>query len=306
MNTCILPASQDLRPPGPVPPDLAPFRRAGSADGLPPLCTFSCRPAEDEGQDAAVDDLSGSEKNKAKNGQRKDAINGSQQAVERYARDTQDDRKQTFDETDGRQRDERGEAAWDRNRRYVGRAFAHPAADVTPSATHVVNWIEDNPVVAWGDVAVSTALRRNHHQGEETASSQNRQHHPTYPGEKTSSNPRKGAVKETEADADRRDASRKLERKPGYDDVGGDGTGERGGEETEDKAPARSTERDANNGVEISSEEGLRPAESTNENGSSVGAPAAAPTPAAAVLPDIVGAGGFTEFFPLLETIIGR
>lgn len=35
------PASQDLRPPGPVPPDVVPFRHAGSADEKPPLCLFS-------------------------------------------------------------------------------------------------------------------------------------------------------------------------------------------------------------------------------------------------------------------------
>ncbi|CAM9947482.1 unnamed protein product, partial [Ectocarpus fasciculatus] len=304
-------ASQDLRPPGPVPPDLAPFRRAGSADGLPPLCTFSCRPAEGEGQDAGVGNLSGSEKNTAKNGQRNDAINGSHQAVERYVRDTQDDRNQTFNETVGGQTDECGEAARDRNQRYVGRAFAHPAADVTPSATHVVNWIEDNPVVACGDVAVSAALRRNHHQREgDTASSQKRQRHPVFPGENTSSSTRKSAVKETEADANRRDAYHKRKRKPGYDDVGGDGTGDSGGEEAEDRMSTRSTERDAKNGGDASSEKGLEhteaPVASTDEHGSSVGPPVAESTPAAAVLPDIVGAGGFTEFIPLLETIIGR
>lgn len=35
------PASQDLRPPGPVPPDVAPFRHAGSAREKPSLCAFS-------------------------------------------------------------------------------------------------------------------------------------------------------------------------------------------------------------------------------------------------------------------------
>lgn len=310
-NTYIFQASQDLRPPGPVPPDLAPFRRAGRADGLPPLCVFSCRPAEGEGPDAGVGNLSGSEKNKAKNGNINDAINGSQQPVERNVRDAQDDRNQTLDETDGGQTDERREAARDRNQRYVGRAFAHPAADVTPSATHVINWIEDNPVVAWGDVAVSAAVRRNRHQRErDTASSENRRRHSASSGENTSSNTRKGAVKETEADAHRRDAPHKRERKPGYDDVGGDGTGESGGKEAGDRTPTRSTKRDENKGVEISSREGLEPAEApavlTNESGSSVGALAAAPTPPPAVLPDIVGAGGFTEFIPLLEIIIGR
>ncbi|CAM9137505.1 unnamed protein product [Ectocarpus sp. 6 AP-2014] len=304
-------ASQDLRPPGPVPPDLAPFRRAGRADGLSPLCTFSCRPAEGEGPDAGVGNLSGSEKKKAKNGNRNDAINGSQQPVERNVRDAQDDRNQTLDETDGGQTDERREAARDRNQRYVGRAFAHPAADVTPSATHVINWIEDNPVVAWGDAVVSAALRRNRHQRErDTASSESRRHFSASSGEKTSSNTRKGAVKETEADARRRDAPHKRERKPGFDDVGGDVTGESGGKEAGDRTPTRSTKRDENKGVDVSSGEGLEsaeaPAASTNESRSSVGALAAGPTPAPAVLPDIVGAGGFTEFIPLLEIIIGR
>ncbi|CAM9209978.1 unnamed protein product, partial [Ectocarpus sp. 13 AM-2016] len=302
-------ASQDLRPPGPVPPDLAPFRRAGRADGLPPLCTFSCRLAEGEGPDAGVGNLSGSEKKKAKKGNRNDAINSSQQPVERDVRDAQGDRNQTLDETDGRQTDERREAARDRNQRCVGRAFAHPAADVTPSATHVINWIEDNPVVAWGDVAVSAALRRNRHQRErDTASSQNRQCHSASSGEKTSSNTRKSAIKGTKAH--RRDTPHKREVKPGYDDVGGEGTGESGVRETGARTPTRSTKRDESQGAEISSEEGVEPAEapaaSTNESGSSVGALAAAPTPRPAVLPDIVGAGGFTEFIPLLEIIIGR
>lgn len=78
------PASQDLRPPGPVPPDVAPFRLAGRADTRPSLCSFS-----------ATDDV---------------ASNGVSSR---------------------------------------GRAFAYPIVDSTPCASHVTNWIEDNPRLAW-------------------------------------------------------------------------------------------------------------------------------------------------------------
>lgn len=76
------PASQDLRPPGPVPPDVAPFRLAGAADGQPPLSSFS-----------AIGVGKGEESK--------------------------------------------------------SRAYAHLATDDTPSATHVTNWIEDNPRMVW-------------------------------------------------------------------------------------------------------------------------------------------------------------
>lgn len=78
-------ASQDLRPPGPVPPDVAPFRLAGRADTRPSLCSFS-----------ATDGV---------------ASNGVSSR---------------------------------------GRAFAYPIVDSTPCASHVTNWIEDNPRLAWG------------------------------------------------------------------------------------------------------------------------------------------------------------
>lgn len=51
MSYAASPASQDLRPPGPVPPDVAPFRHAGSADEKPPLCLFSTM----EGANAAAE-----------------------------------------------------------------------------------------------------------------------------------------------------------------------------------------------------------------------------------------------------------
>lgn len=178
------PASQDLRPPGPVPPDIAPFRLSGSADGRPPLCYFSLMDG------------------------------GDQEGPER------------------------------------GRAFAHPEADLTPCATHVTNWIEDNPRIAWGRKPSFHLLekhRQSHHSGT------------------IREDAKKCGNVETALDKITRDE--------------GKGIKAMGGE---------------------SGREGVKDAAAIEIAGQSL------PGERVAILRDVVGAGGFAEFIPLLNATIGR
>lgn len=189
-------ASQDLRPPGPVPPDVAPFRLAGRADSRPSLCSFS-----------ATDDS---------------ASNGVSSR---------------------------------------GRAFAYPVVDSTPCASHVTNWIEDNPRLAWG---VSHGRRRHRqHQFNTSATiaavgtSEGKVNHRTTGDAAKTAGGNTGAGRPTEG-------------------------GERGRGDVENLQDTVAAAAAASTTKELS-DEGMSFA-----------------------LPDVVGAGGFAEFLPLLDATIGR
>lgn len=203
-------ASQDLRPPGPVPPDVVPFRRAELGYGRPPLCTFSLFSDADDGRSRGAEGWESPPKSNKDDGRSRrsgsynaDSDNNNDSNNKMHSSSSSDNRKNinTNDKigrkVDGSDSDaenqakkngpgligggtgaagdgERGsrsnsEAAaavdavgsssssssqrkTDDGSRNVNfaRAFGHAAADLTPSATHVVNWIEDNPGVPWG------------------------------------------------------------------------------------------------------------------------------------------------------------
>jgi len=133
----------------------------------------------------------------------------------------------------------------------VGRAFGHPAADRTPAATHVINFLEDNPALAWGSSEFGGPNGRGLGRGRLL------QH----------------------------DSGKAAEPEAGTE-------GSRG-------APAGN--------VPDGSSAAAAAAVAAKKPGESLPGEAAGPLkPVPAVLPDVVGAGGFAEFVPLLEAVIGR
>lgn len=293
-------ASQDLRPPGPVPPDVAPFRRAGKADRRRPLCTFffSTFPSS-LSPDTSFEEMLASiqdEADTAKHGIR-------------------------------REQDER-----------FGRAFALPAADATPSATAVTNWVEDNPKLAWGGPLVLCfpffaspqknndtgrhRLRRpsrddSGEEGDSTAPAHGKEKAEDNSGERKSANGNTERQPELDGDADVADSA--GDHVDTSDTNDGDTKGSRrsstdlGGCSSSADGTARRGAADRTVAFSFAAEFGgslaVHPA--TVEVAEQDGGPLAYASgglerSAACFLPDFVGAGGFSEFVPLLEAVFGR
>ncbi|CAM9305243.1 unnamed protein product [Hapterophycus canaliculatus] len=273
-------ASQDLRPPGPVPPDVAPFRRASRADRRPPLCTFF------------YTSVPGSVSSKM-----------SLKEILAYIQDTSDAADHgNRNEQDGR----------------FGRAFAQPTADATPSATAVVNWVEDNPRLAWGS-PLALCFPFIASQQTRCDSSRHRSRHLSQDGfgaEGKSAAAVAGEGKGDNLPGGKESADGETERDPveagdaavdasagDHDDAADKTSGRKRDSYQSDRGPGNlsSSGGAGSEAVQAATTAATEPEEASYEEAS--GGPAQI---AASFLPDIVGAGGFSEFVPLLEAIIGR
>eukprot|EP00903_Cladosiphon_okamuranus_P009667 g9198.t1 len=162
-----------------------------------------------------------------------------------------------------------------------GRAFGHLAADSSPAATHVVNFIEDNPGLVWSSSALRGPWRRS-------------VQHVQYVRGNDHDSGHDEATRARESEAVRRNARGKRRRSLEYDEeITGEGARMRskrrgGGDRKGGPGTAVDLDAEAAAGERVL-DRGTAPL-----------------TSAAAVLPDVVGAGGFAEFIPLLETIFGR
>lgn len=262
-----------------MPPDASPFRQAVSAYGRPPLCTFFLPPA----YLTVVGDMDGETANAKEHSVRGNKSNDvvSKTWVKARGREVRvaisGGRSQpSTDAENGGAEGAVGHRGGD-----LGRAFGHPAADSSPPATHVVNFIEDNPDLVWSSSALRGPGRRSvshlrHARGND---------HDSGHDEATSAG---------ESEAGRRNAKGKRRRSPEHDEgIAGEG--------------ARMKSKMRGGGDREGGTETAVAVDAEVADGERALEVAIAPlTSAAAVLPDVVGAGGFTEFIPLLETIIGR
>lgn len=288
-------ASQDLRPPGPVPPDATPFRQAWSADGRRPLCTFFLPPAHLAGGGDRDGDGDGKTAKAGENGvpgnKSNDAAVAQVGKVGRKARVKTAAREGEVATSGGSQpstyagKGEVAEGAAGRRGGDLGRAFGHPAADSSPTATHVINFIEDNPDLAWRSSALRAPRRRSvQHPGHARGDDQDSEHG--------------GATSASESEAGgRKSAKGKRQRNPEDED----------GDEESAGLFARMRSKWRGGGDKQGGTETAVAAGATVAAGERLLEEATAPVAsAAAVLPDVVGAGGFAEFIPLLDTVFGR
>lgn len=279
---------------------MAPFRQAENAYGRPPLCTFFLPPArlaggEDRNGETAVageNTAPGNKSNNALHGQNKDFASKT-----RVAAGGREDRvvvnASSQQSIDAKNRRKAGDAA-DRRVGDLGRAFGHPAADSTPAATHVVNFIEDNPDLAWS----SFALCGPHTHGQRDVQ------HLTYTGtEDDFAND--NATNASKPEAGRR--KNKGKRRRSSADVDDDEKSGKG-------APVRSRRRsgedrvgDTETAVASVTAVGVGVAAGAAPAGERLLEEARAPLKSpSAMLPDVIGAGGFAELVPLLDLIFGR
>lgn len=263
-------ASPDLRPPGPLPPDTAPFRLAhGSVGDQSALCYFQLS-----------------------------------RHVGRLARE----RKQGGNEGGGGEGEKDGKAKVDKH----GRAFAYPAADATPCATHVTNWIEDHPRIAWGNadacIASSppvphphTAHHRHHKRGD---------HREPHPHRRQDRHNGCHALHDSKSSARTATETSTIDQPIIANSYQSDDT----------KGTVGRVVKDEATGEEILSGERDGCASKCPTVETTASATMLAPTPSEGgrsgeegakhertpVLPNVAGAGGFSEFLPLLDAVIGR
>eukprot|EP00752_Nemacystus_decipiens_P001703 g1649.t1 len=280
-------ASQDLRPPGPVPPDSAPFRQAGSADCRPALCTFFLPPAHLASGGDGDGDM-------AKVGESPVPVDQSNVAADNPVGKVGG--KTWFKASGGKnevagggggsqpstdvENDDAGGAV-DHRAGGLGRAFGHPAADSSPAATHVVNFIEDNPDLAWSNSALRDPKQGG---GVQHLGHVREDDHDSGQDEVTST---------SKPEASRRSAKETQRRNP--EDEGRDEGSAGFFSRMRSKRPGGGpTEEAVAAGTEVAARERLlEDATAPLKSG-------------AAALPDIVGAGGFAEFIPLCDTVFGR
>ena len=277
---------------------MAPFRQAGSADGRRPLCTFFLPPTQlagggdgDEDGDGDRDGETAKTEESSVSGKRSnDAAVGKIEKADGKTRVKPGGRESGVAAGDGSKPStdterEGAEDAADRRGGGPGRAFAYPPADSSPAATHVINYIEDNPDLAWRPSALRGPRRRSVQHLRHTRGNE---HDPGHDDVASAS----------ESEASRtRSAKGKRRRNPEDED---------GDEESAGVWARMRSKRWGGGDKQVGTETAVVAGTAVAAGGRLLEEPRAPLTPAAAVLPDIVGAGGFAEFIPLLDTVFGR
>lgn len=265
---------------------MVPFRQAGSAYGRPPLCTFFLPLARSAGGGEDGDkETAGAGKNHS--------VPADKNSNEALIGQTRGGAIKSWVRAVGREYSG-GVNGADRREGGLGRAFGHPAADSSPAATHVVNFIEDNADLVWS----SFALRGPDERGQRDV-----QHPRRAEGSDREESAHDKPPTAHESEAGRRSTKGKQRRSSADDDDDGEENAGKGAARMHSK---RRGGEDRVGGTETA-EAGAPAVGVTVVEGERLLEQATAPLkPTAAVLPDIVGAGGFAEFIPLLDTVFGR